>query len=452
MNVQEALALLHHSDAIIRADAVTALGNLRASENMDALAHLLIHDENDAVRERCAVALAQIGGAGAVDRLIEALEGQHVWVKNRIAYLLGASRDPRAMDSLTELLDAPDSSTQGVAAWALGAIGVASAVPALRKLLQSPYADVRANGAWALGEVGGIDELDVLMDATHDGSADVRAKVAWALGALSERLGDARAIPTLLTLLEDTATVKDDSAHVFVCQYAAEALWQIGTPEARQAVEVWRPHAQALLAPYRTREMVRALAHPDAHTRQEAFDALKTLGAEATSHLLDGLRAKPARVRQQCARLLGEMSIEEATPALIHALEDEDSGVWSQSVGALGKIASATRALYTALQHAHTRVKIGAGIALWRLEQSETGFKWLLVGINDSDLLVQSSAITSLWSHPSPRALLELQRALTEKDTMLNRYIIQALQAIGTDDALNLVQAWLDRVHPQDSQ
>ncbi len=449
MTQDKLLAQLTAEDAAARAEAATALGNLREAQALDALAHALRHDDNDGVRERCAVAIAQIGGGRAVDLLLDALDGQRVWVTNRIAYLLGASRDPRAADALLELLDAPEPSTQGVAAWALGAIGAVHAVPSLRRLLHDPNPDVRGSSAWALGELGGLDVLDDLVACTRDDAPDVRAKAAWALGALSERTGNTDALPALLALLDDNAVVRDNSAHVFVCQYAAEALWQLGTPEARAAVEAWRPRAQALLAPYRTREMVRALAHPDAQTRQEAANALMALGEEAVPHLREGLRAKPARVRQQCARLLGELHAAEAADDLIAALEDADSGVWSQAVGALAKLpTAANRPLYAALTHANTRVKLGAGIALWRRERNETGFKWLLVAMNHEDMLVQSSAITSLWSQPDGRALLELQRALTFEDTMLNRYIAQALQAIGTDDALALLQAWLAHVHP----
>lgn len=449
MTLTQPLAQLQAEDAAVRAEAATALGNLRDAAALDVLAHALRHDDNDGVRERCAIAIAQIGTPRAVDLLLDALDGQRVWVTNRLAYLLGASRDVRATDALIELLDAPHPSTQGVAAWALGALGAVRAVPSLRRLLHDPNPDVRGNSTWALGELGNEDVLDDLIARTRDDAPDVRAKAAWALGALGERTGDTRALPALLALLDDAATVKDESAHVFVCQYAAEALWQLGTPDARAAVEAWRPRAQALLAPYRTREMVRALAHPDPQTRQEAAAALKALAEEAVPHLRDGLRAKPARVRQQCARLLGELGAADATDDLIAALADEDSGVWSQAVGALAKLpAAASRALYAALAHDHQRVKLGAGIALWRRERSEAGFKWLLIGINHADLLVQSSAITSLWSQPDGRALLELQRALTFEDSMLNRYIVQALQALATDEAHALMQAWLARVHP----
>ncbi len=443
------LPLIADPDATIRANAASGLGLNRATEATAALLPLL-DDPNEIVRERAITALAQIGTDDVVEPIIAKLADPNGWVRNRAAYVLGASGDARAIDPLIELLDSHEAATVGVAAWALGQLQARPAIPPLLKLLRARDPQVRANAAWALGEMADPALISPLIDALRDDVPDVRAKAAWALGTLGSSLNDTRPETPLTRLLEDFSEVHDQAAHVFVAQYAAEALMQLGTESARAAVERWRPLARQRLIPYRVREMTRGLAHPDAPMRDAAVRALVDEGPAVIPQMIAALDHKQARVRQGAARVLGELKAAEAVHKLLMALADEDVGVWSQATAALAKLPAAADALKLALANTqHGRVKLGAAVALWRQERYEPAFHWLLIALRDEDVVVQGSAITSLWSQPDERALATLQTLLTPADTMMNRYVIQALQSIGSPRALGTVQHWLNEVFPQ---
>lgn len=443
------LPLVGDPDATIRANAASGLGLNRALDALPALLPLL-DDPNEIVRERAITALAQLGTSDVVEPIIAKLGDPNGWVRSRAAYVLGASGDSRAIDPLIERLDDPERAVASVAAWALGQLRARPAVPPLVKLLHAEDPKLRANAAWALGEMADPSLIPPLIDVLRDPTPDVRAKAAWALGTLGSEAGDARPEQPLISLLDDFTEVQDQAAHVFVAQYAAEALMQLGTEAARAAVERWRPTARERLIPYRVREMVRGLAHPDVQTRDAAAQALIAEGPAVVPQMLAALDHKQARVRQGAARVLGELGAAEAVEKLLRALADDDVGVWSQATAALAKLPTAADALKLALTSAQEmRVKLGAAVALWRQERYEPAFHWLLIALNDPDFVVQGSAITSLWSQPDERALATLQTLLTPEDTMMNRYVIQALQSIGSPRALSTVQRWLNEVFPQ---
>ena len=318
------------------------------------------------------------------------------------------------------------------------------------------------------------DDVDRLLEDLHQGAAPARREAATALASLPDPrippallplltdpdpvlranaasgLGlnrSAEAVSALLPLLNDFTEVEDDSAHLCVAQYAAEALLQIGTDEARAAVEQWRPLARQKLMPHWVRAMTHALAHPEARQREEAVQALVREGHAVIPQMIAALDHPQARVRQGAARVLGELGAAEAADRLLLALTDDDVGVWSQAAAALAKLPSAAPALKQALANTQRlRVKQGVAVALWRQERFEPAFHWLLIAMHDQEVVVRSSAVVSLWHQPDERALATLQALLTPQDTVLNRYVVQALQSIGTPRALSMIQRWLQEV------
>lgn len=440
------LTALNDPDSTVRANAATGLGHNEAAEAVDPLIALLRDDPEDIVRERAATALAQIGDPRAVDPLIDALDEGGTWVRNRIAYVLGASKDPRAVEPLLELLNHEEASTQGVAAWALGAIGDERAFDPLLGLLGDETASVRGNAAWALGELADERAIDPLLAQLADGSPEVRAKCAWALGNLGELTGETRMVKPLIGLLTDFAEAPTQAAHIFVSQYAAEALTQIGTDEAHAAVEDWRPIAREKLLPYRVQDGLRGLRHRDLQTRKQAIQYLLELDKAAVPALLDALRDDNTRLRQGAAQTLGLLGDESALHPLLMALADPDPGVWSQATAALSKLAQspeALAALELALRSQERRVQQGAAIALWRSQRTEDAFPILLQSVQDDELVVRGSAITSLWQQPDERAVATLQIQLQQEEGMMARYVLQALQTIGTPAAQATIQHWL---------
>jgi hypothetical protein len=83
---------------------------------------------------------------------------------------------------------------------------------------------------WRIGDTRGVEPLIAVLSDTHWW---VRGRAAQALGDI----GDGRAVRPLIGLLADTDKHAWDRR---VCDFAAEALERIGTPEALAAVAAWR--------------------------------------------------------------------------------------------------------------------------------------------------------------------------------------------------------------------
>jgi HEAT repeat protein len=317
-------------------------------------------------------------------------------------------------------------------------------------LLKSGQASVRGNVAWALGEFGLESLIAPLIAASSDAAPEVRAKAAWALGTISEASGNHSMLDALLALLDDYAEVPNSSAHVFVCQYAAEALSQMNDPQAQAAVEAWRPLAREKLLPRRVTDLLATLRHKDTQIREQTLQQLVEIGSAALDLLVQALHQhEHARVRQGAAQALGMIGDGRATHALVMALADTDAGVWSQATAALANLGKgAEKALRPAISSKVQRVRLGAAIALWRSQREEKAFTSVLQAIQDDEMLVRSSAISSLWTQPDARAVATLQIQLQQESGMLAHYILQALQIINTPAAQATITHWMKQ-HPR---
>ncbi len=193
--------------------------------------------------------------------------------------------------------------------------------------------------------------------------------------------------------------------------------------------------------------LIQRFEHPDKAVRNDALTLLQRVGAPAVAHLIQALQTREARTRQLSAQALGMIADPFAVPQLIMALADEDSGVWSQSVAALAHI-GALEPLRAGLTSDKQRIKLGCALALWRLCREEGAFPYLLIALQAGDMLIQNSAVLSLWTQPDERAIATLQIILTKEDSMLNRYIVQALQHIGTPAAQATIAHWLHHQKP----
>jgi len=190
--------------------------------------------------------------------------------------------------------------------------------------------------------------------------------------------------------------------------------------------------------------LIHRFQHPDAAIRREAVALLASVGAPAVPYLMEALRADSIPTRQHAAQALGQIADPLAVPPLIVALTDEDRGVWSQAVAALAQI-GVRDALRAALASSQPLVRWGVALALWRICREEAAFPYLLLALQSDDLLVRNSAVLSLWQQPDERALATLQIILTTEDSVLNRYILQALQHIGTPGAQATIAHWLSQ-------
>ena len=148
--------------------------------------------------------------------------------------------------------------------------------------------------------------LELLLGALNDDSWEVRAyAIMWVL----KELGDNRAVPDLINLLND-----DDSD---IGQLAAEALGKLGDERG--------------ILP-----LINALNHDSWSAQEDAAKALGKLGDKsAVPHLIKILNDDGNWVRWEAAEAIGELGDKSAIPALINALNDNH---WVRgSVGKVGR-------------------------------------------------------------------------------------------------------------------
>jgi HEAT repeat protein len=123
-------------------------------------------------------------------------------IRRWLAVVFGHLADPQAVPALLGAVstEEPDQETRLNATWALGRCRDARAVPALVALLDDPFAGERKAACFALGDIGDHSACDPLAKrlAASGEEIDVRWNVALALA----RLGDERAVPTLLSMLD----------------------------------------------------------------------------------------------------------------------------------------------------------------------------------------------------------------------------------------------------------
>jgi len=182
-------------------------------------------------------ALGLIGDGRAVEPLIRALSDRDKAVRASAAEALGNIGDVRAIKPLIYAMRSMDRGLRFYATRALKAIGE-PAVESLISALKSGDGELRKRAVSALGAIGDKRAIEALVPVLRDADRDIRRIAAGELAVL----GDNRAIEPLLELLSDTTTFYTDGGEhaIRMCDFAAQALERIGTPEALEAVARWR--------------------------------------------------------------------------------------------------------------------------------------------------------------------------------------------------------------------
>jgi cyclophilin family peptidyl-prolyl cis-trans isomerase/HEAT repeat protein len=178
----------------------------------------LLGDDEPRVRRRAALALGRVGAPAAVLPLADLLDDPDVEVSQMAAFALGLIGDEVARPALLAALVEPDPVLQGRAAEALGRIGDRADAPAVGAMLyahvlsgalegigpdelgyplSAPVEAIRL-GAYALADLRAYDQL---AGAVLD-SQGLPVSRWWPIAYALQRVGDPRALPTLLTLLE----------------------------------------------------------------------------------------------------------------------------------------------------------------------------------------------------------------------------------------------------------
>jgi len=273
-----------------RCAAAQVLGDVRDDALAPRARSALVHASEDLtpeVRAAAVLALAEIGGDGALPAILRCLDDGSSEVRQSAAVALGTLGDLGAVPALIDALanGAPDLRFQ--AATSLAEIDPNAAREPLLAALDDDDAEVLAAAALALGAIGEQRARDRIAALLAEHGPRTAFDLAYALADL----GDVRATETLGGYLDDESFAWD----------AIVSLEKLGTSEAGRIA------AQPLLAEL----LERPKANPA--IRVKAAAALLRLGPSphqrdrARRALVDGLRARKLEHRALAVDLLGEV-------------------------------------------------------------------------------------------------------------------------------------------------
>jgi cyclophilin family peptidyl-prolyl cis-trans isomerase/HEAT repeat protein len=351
----------------------------------------LLGDSEARVRRRAALALGRVGLPAAVEPLTRALADEEVEVRQMAAFALGLLADASARPSLLKALDDPEPIVQGRAAEALGSIGDRADADAIsgmirRQVATGALANIEPDdlsyplsapveaarlGVYALAR---LRSYEALAAAVLDAQGQPVSQW-WPIAYALQRIGDGRAAPVLLTLLNTpgryTASFAARGLGTVKATQAAGALRQIVAERKRdpavviQALRALSAMSDPASVPVLTKlvtdstvtgplklEAMAALSasidergidllldlvsDPVPAVRGGAFSALARLEPMTFLSVLAGLDADPDwTVRVAVATALGSLSGEQGVPRLTVMLQDRDGRVIPATLNAL---------------------------------------------------------------------------------------------------------------------
>lgn len=188
-------------------------------------------------------------------------------VRQYLALALGRLDPPLPSDAVEQLakaLDDADGESRISIIWALGSSGDSNVVPRLQPLYESSDPGVRKMVVYALGALAGDAQSVTLRTALQDSAADVRWNAAVALA----RHGSSEGIPVLRQMLDRTYV---EQAVEQASQQREDLVAEVMISGVRAAAALKASGLRPSLEEISQRE-------PNLRVRQEAIEALKTLG------------------------------------------------------------------------------------------------------------------------------------------------------------------------------
>jgi HEAT repeat protein len=446
---EELLAELQSDDWAVRRDAVSKLGNL-SDESL--LPHLIqaLNDEDSQVRWTAVKALDGFEGDEVINALLGALRDRDFLVCDAAAATLipfGQAAVPGLIYALKD--NSPD--VRGAAAEALGKIGDESAIPHLVDILEDqriPHCEevrVCDIAAGALDRIGSEKALFALGQWRRDQEA---------AGALP--LPD---METPLLQLDEVARHSEESnPHRTALIKFLDAL-QTGTwHDQQEAAGALRDYARSLQGDHNVEaieKLTAALENKKTLVRWSAAEALAWIGDTAAAPaLMEALNDESWAVRIAAIRALFELDSEAAVPGLLNALQDERNQVREAAVETLGKVGDpelnphlTSRLAAVMLGDQDSFVRRAAVVALGQLGDPSV-IPDVISALQSDDSVVRWAALETLGKFDDPGTVSTLAEYLSDtsrpdwEDRRLCDVAAEALERIGTDEALDALNQW----------
>ncbi len=389
----------------VRRRAALALERLGALES--AFAELVSPEPEKESQARAR--LIAVGRAGLSERLARHLDDRDVFMRERIASLLGPVADPGHVPGLLQCLEDESEEVRFAAIESLGDLGHADSTGALVGLLSHSDSMHRNQAVAALTRfpldvlTSEIVSLSSLLNSESDEDRFAAVRV---LGMITEQGVD----DSLRTALGDR--------YIEVRVFAAGALGQ--------------RRCDAAIG-----ELGRALADPDDRLRTAAAAALGSIGGERAIDLL--LAAMPhtsGEQRDSICATLASLGYDSVLPLLDVLMASDDVKTRLGAIWTLGKTGDprAAQLLRLMLLEDDTLLRSSAAGALGKI-RCDDSIAGLLSGMEDPSPFVRSASVNGLGKVGSEQHFSDLSRALRDPDPFVRNRAAIAIGRIGGDNA-----------------
>jgi cyclophilin family peptidyl-prolyl cis-trans isomerase/HEAT repeat protein len=440
----------------------------------------LLADNEGRVRRRAALAVGRVGLDDGVEPLVPLLADSDIEVRHMAVFALGLIGHASARPALLKALQDPEAIVQGRAAEALGLIGDRADADAVSAMVRAhvaggaltpiapddltfplaPPVEAIRLGLYALVRLGSYEALAA---AALDANGQPVSRW-WPVAYALQRLGDARAVPALLALVDTPggytpafavrglgsmkavqaaprlrAIVEQRRPNLAVVVQALRALATLADKAAlpalikivadRHAEPNLRLEAMTTFAALAERDLADAfielLSDPSPGIRGIALRALARVDPDVFIATLSGLEPDPDwTVRVAEATALGTLPPERGLPRLLVLLSDPDQRVVPAAIAAIAaaKPAGAEKLLIDKLAAPDFAVRAAAATALGTLKASSAVPALLeayKTALGDSTYTARAAIITAVNTIEPSSGRQLLQQALADADWAL---------------------------------
>jgi HEAT repeat protein len=396
----------------------------------------------------------------AVEALIQALGTGNEVHRCFAAQALGKIGDKRAVQPLMDHVQDMDLDVALDSIEALGLLGDPAALPLLTEGFNlADVPDIKINAAAAMGCLGGeniVDEmikalridLDMTDDTGWDASWDINHIAVESLG----RIGDARAIAPLTSMLDDDTVVEDEGNILRALAGCGEDGISVVTSRLHEHNSARARRRSAMALSDSTSALARdalaeALLDDDGDVRIYAARTLAGFNDNAyLLPLLMLLKDQNEEVRREAVQLVTGFSGDRAVERLLLLLEDEDTSVRIAAARALGEqqINDAAGPLIDLLQHQDMKLRQTVVEALGEIgdEHARAGLLAVLASETE-DELVRSVVPAALVRMADDNVIAALRDAVGDDSHVVRSRTMIALRDINSSQSRDVLLAAL---------